>query len=104
VLIEQAAAQLLDFSRVGHTPDGVMAWYLAKEGVLRCLHGTFHHSRAQVAEEVARQQAGHVGTMAALTAAPVPELPPVAPLPPPPAVLPAPAIPSHLLSILFPPR
>lgn len=77
--IDQAAQRLLDFSRQGHTPDDVMAWYFAKEGIKRLLTGTFSHRNARPAEQAAREQAGPAGTMAAL----FPAMPPLlsAPLP-----------------------
>lgn len=71
VNINQACAHLLDFSRIGHTPDDVMAWYFAKEGVLRAVHGVFSHLRAaEMAspppEQAGAAQAGNWGTVAAM--------------------------------------
>lgn len=37
---------LLDFSRVGHTPDDVMASYFARESILRLGNGMFQHTHA----------------------------------------------------------
>ncbi len=64
ILIREWEQHLLDFSRVGHTPDDVAASYFAKEGALRLVNGVFSHSHAgEMArprmEDVFRDQAGH---------------------------------------------
>lgn len=97
-------AHLLDFSRVGHTPDDVSASYMAKEGAKALVGATFAHSHASEMpvpppEHRDAQAMGSWSTaMAIFGAAPAQDSwstamekfqpPPEAPAPPPPATPP----------------
>jgi hypothetical protein len=105
--IRDWSSHLLDFSRVGHTADDVMAGYFAKQGALMIAGGTFQHSHAAEMEtlppEFRDQQAiGDWGTVQALfapappAAAPVAEIAPAAPSPAAPVDPTVPALPDHI--------
>lgn len=105
------SSHLLDFSRVGHTPDDVMAGYFAKQGALAIAGATFAHSHAAAAppgplatEHQQSQALGTWGTAMALfqpqASAPAPEAAPAPEPTAPPAFLspPAPASPPAALA------
>lgn len=105
-------AHLLDFSRVGHTADDVMAGYFAKQGALALAGATFGHSHASEmptppAEHLDAQAMGSWATAMALFQPPPsplsaaeasPQAPALAP-PPPPAPL-APSLPPRIRELL----
>lgn len=107
-------AHLLDFSRVGHTADDVMAGYFAKQGALALAGATFGHSHASEmptppAEHHDAQAMGSWATAMALfqpadPAAPTteasPQAPAPAPAPPPPPAPLAPSLPPHVRELL----
>ena len=75
VAINTWAAHLLDFSRVGHTADDIMAGYFAKQGAIALAGGTFQHSHATEMvtpppEHVNAQAVGNWATATALLGAP----------------------------------
>lgn len=119
--INDWAAHLLDFSRIGHTPDDVAASYCAKQGALLLAGGMFAHSKAA---EMATPPPEHRDAMAignwatvqamfapqggtpapgAPTAAAPPPAPAEAPRGEPPAAAPQPsaasAVPEHIRSL-----
>jgi hypothetical protein len=101
-------AHLLDFSRVGHTPDDVMASYFAKQGALVLAGGqTFTHDQAAAMatpppEHRDAQAFGAWATTMAIfqPAAPAPSERTPAPPPAPPPPSPAQALPDHLRRLL----
>lgn len=104
-------SHLLDFSRVGHTADDVMASYFAKQGALTLAGSTFGHSHASempVAPPEHRdaQAMGSWATAMALfqpsapAAAPAGEPSPVALAAPPPPTTVAASLPPHVRALL----
>lgn len=100
-------AHLLDFSRVGHTADDVMASYFAKQGALVLAGGqTFAHDQAAAMatpppEHRDAQAFGAWATTMAIFQPAAPTPPEPAPAPPaPPSPSPAQALPDHLRQLL----
>lgn len=98
-------AHLLDFSRVGHTADDVMASYFAKQGALAIAGATFAHSKAEEmpAAPPEHRDAQAMGSWATAMAIFQPAAPPSetpAPPPAPPPASPAPSLPPHIRELL----
>lgn len=100
-------AHLLDFSRVGHTPDDVMASYFAKQGALALAGSTFTHSHASEmpAPPAEHRDAQAMGSWATAMALFQPAAPPAEPAPapapsPPPPPPPKAALPAFVQKLL----